>query len=201
VLRIEDEYYTNKIPEEVGDGSNTGVALQPRTDASNGYVVGAIDSEDWVDFAIDVPTAGDYTITMLYYNELKSGQTSANTHMQFLANGTSLVVEDVPETVAGQTTPTSYTFAQTIHLNAGRNVIRQMMVVPRVESLRTTPYFDAFELTLVQPFQMARKALAIAGGLAEAGAADLTDLNVVTTGDSATVIDLLDAVELVRQGK
>ena len=52
----------------------------------------------------------------------------------------------------------------------------------------------------VIPLANALTALRIAGGL-EAAPANISSLNVVTTGDSATVIDLLDVVELARQGQ
>lgn len=51
------------------------------------------------------------------------------------------------------------------------------------------------------PYTMedARQALQIAAGLTEGGAPDISKLNVATDGDSADVIDLSDAVELVRR--
>jgi hypothetical protein len=51
------------------------------------------------------------------------------------------------------------------------------------------------------PFSQARKALRIAGGLATASSADLSALNVNTSGASAGKVDLLDALTLAKQGK
>jgi hypothetical protein len=193
-IKVEDEYYFDKIAEAPGSGSGTGIQLIPDATSSNGFRLGALNSEDYVLLHVDVPPgqAGDYSVTAFYFTP-----TVATAQMRLVANNGSAVQELLPP-VADVTAPAQYTFTQPIHLNAGMNTIKQWMFTPEA-SLGTD--IDAIQLTRVAtPLTPAAKALRIAGGLDAATLDDMSTLNVVTTGSSASVIDIQDAVTLAQQG-
>jgi hypothetical protein len=191
VIRVEAEYYYNKVAEAPGSGSGTGVQMIPDAAASNGYRLGAIGDEDWIDVHVDVPSgaAGSYALKSFYFNLPTPGTAG---RVRYTANdGAAVEVLHAPN--ADNTAPSSIAADGTVPLKAGLNTVR-------IYKVNGATDFDAVELThVIVPMSGAMRALRIAGGLDAATMDDMTALNVVTTGTSAGVIDLLDAVELARE--
>jgi hypothetical protein len=89
--------------------------VEPSGDVGGGSNLGYVDNGDWVDYTINVPTAGTYTL------DLRVAATIANTQMQ-ISSGTSLLSSvTVPNTGAWQTYQTVST---NLSLNAGVQTIR-----------------------------------------------------------------------------
>ncbi|HEY3412709.1 MAG TPA: discoidin domain-containing protein [Armatimonadota bacterium] len=99
-------------------------------------------------------------------------------------------------------------------LGAGKFVDVQTLPLTTAQYVRIhvewneTQWTSIWELQLANvtanppvPFTLTKQALKIAAGLLKAASTDMTPLNVVTTGTSATVIDMADVVALAKQAK
>jgi Carbohydrate binding module (family 35) len=97
--------------------------IEASSSASNGYYVGNINgtgderSDSFVDFGVNVPTAGSYTLTVRYAN---GGTATSTQGLAYDSGGWSTV--SYPPT--GSWTTFATTTAGTLTLNAGRNIIR-----------------------------------------------------------------------------
>jgi hypothetical protein len=97
--------------------------IEASSSASNGYYVGNINGtgderrDSFVDFGVNVPTAGSYTLTVRYAN---GGTATSTQGLAYDSGGWSTVA--YPPT--GSWTTFATTTAGTLTLNAGSNVIR-----------------------------------------------------------------------------
>ena len=93
----------------------SGVQLETTTDVGGGQNVGWIDANDWMDYNINVPTAGSYTLNLRVASLNGGGQVAVR-------NGsTTLATVNVPNTAGWQTFQTVST---TVNLSAGNQTIR-----------------------------------------------------------------------------
>jgi hypothetical protein len=92
----------------------SGIQTETTTDAGGGKNIGYIDSGDWIDYIITVPTAGSYTIN---YRVAGTGTGS----VAFLQNGVTLATTSLPSTGGWQTWAT---VSATVNLTAGTQSIR-----------------------------------------------------------------------------
>lgn len=225
-VQVESEYFTGKTPDtfspEPQSYQTSPVAILGRAVCQNGLMCGYIDIGNYIEVPVDIPVGqgGDYQVSDIVFNGNSDGINYLNALTRFTANpGTTdeSVTEMIePNTTPkdpqsgeyvglpdlGYTTPATYVFTNPIRLKAGRNIIR-------IESLDnaqnpgsySSSDWDAFVLTQTVAAS-ARRALRIAAGLEVAPTAgEFGSLNTVTTGGSATVIDIADAVALAKAGK
>lgn len=103
--RIEAERYCNM----------QGIQTENTSDEGAGLNVGWVDVGDWIDFNINVPTAGTYTVTYRVASESNTGQ------IQFLGTGGTLAATTVPNTSGWQTWRN---VTANVSLSAGQQKIR-----------------------------------------------------------------------------
>lgn len=103
--RIEAERYCNM----------QGIQTENTSDEGAGLSVGWVDVGDWIDFNINVPTAGTYTVTYRVASESNTGQ------IQFLGTGGTLAATTVPNTGGWQTWRN---VTANVSLSAGQQKIR-----------------------------------------------------------------------------
>jgi len=103
--RIEAERYCNM----------QGIQTENTSDAGAGLSVGWVDVGDWIDFNINVPTAGTYTVTYRVASESNTGQ------IQFLGTGGTLATTTIPSTGGWQTWRN---VTANVSLSAGQQKIR-----------------------------------------------------------------------------
>lgn len=110
--RIEAEAYTNQV----------GVQFQTTTDLGGGENAGWLDTNDYLEYVVNIPTTGNYQLQARVAAQSASGQ------LQVLANNQSKVTMDLPITNGWQTwqTTTSSSFSP----NAGLNTIRLRVTRP-----------------------------------------------------------------------
>lgn len=103
--RIEAESFT----------AMSGVANEPTADAGGGQNVGYIDTNDWLDYAVNVQTAGTYTV------QFRVAGWSAGAQVQLKLGSAVLCTVPVPTTGGGQTWTTT---SATVTLPAGSHTLR-----------------------------------------------------------------------------
>ncbi|GAB3255314.1 hypothetical protein GCM10027347_16300 [Larkinella harenae] len=96
--------------------SMQGIQTENTADEGGGQNVGWIDDNDWLDYQINVPSAGAYTVKFRIANSYGNGQIELKT-----SNGTVLTTLNVPQTGGMQGWQTITT---TAHLNAGEQTLR-----------------------------------------------------------------------------
>ena len=108
--RIEAEAYNNQ----------SGVQFETTTDIGGGENAGWLDTNDYLEYIVNIPSNGNYQLQARVAAQSASGQ------LQVLANNQSKVTMDLPITNGWQTwqTTTSTSFS----LNAGLNTIRLRVV-------------------------------------------------------------------------
>lgn len=104
-----------KIEAEAYDGMN-GIQTETTSDVGAGQNVGWISDQDWLDYNVDVATAGTYTVAFRVANSWGDGKIQLR-----LANGTILSTLDVPKTGGWQSWTTIST---SVSLSAGNQVLR-----------------------------------------------------------------------------
>lgn len=92
-----------------------GVVIEPTTDTGGGSNIGYVDNNDWVDYLINAPTAGTYTV------DLRIASQVANSQLQIRSGSTVLASVNVPNTGGWQT---YQTVSRSINLSAGVQTIR-----------------------------------------------------------------------------
>jgi hypothetical protein len=97
----------------------SGVATETTADTNGGQNVGYIDSSDWLDYAVNVQTAGTYTV------QLRVAGFSPTAQLQLKAGNTVLATVNVPNTNGGQNWTTA---TATISLPAGSQTLRVAVV-------------------------------------------------------------------------
>lgn len=103
VITVEAESYSNML------------GIQTETCAEGGQNVGYIDAGDWLEYSIDIPSAGTYTLEYRVASEASSGA------IEFQVNGQALATTLVPNSGGWQ----NWTTLQTsINLTAGNHTIR-----------------------------------------------------------------------------
>jgi len=227
-VQVETEYFVNKIPDTFnpapGSYQNSPVVIQGRPVDSNGINAGFIDVADWIDVPVVIPAGqgGAYLVSDLYFNGYWDGVSYPEAITRFTANpGTSEEnsTEAVEPNTAGlddQGQPRApwegynrqgrVDFATPLTLKEGLNIVR--VTAGGVGGTNAGAAWDAFILTQESapiPPAGAKQVLRVAAGLeaapSPASGPAFTALNVETSGDSATKIDVLDAVKLAKEGK
>jgi hypothetical protein len=222
-VKVECEYFTGKDPDDFsaspGAYNPSPVVIQGQAQASNGFFDGYADLTNYIDIPVDIPAGqgGQYVLQDLYFNGYWDGSSFKDAITQFTANQGTADANSVQATEpnsapAGSTNPSDgyttqglVTYDTPIVLKAGHNVIRLLAIGS--DSVNSAAAWDAFILTQknvpVTPPSAAR-ALRIAAGLeaapTPATGAEFTGLNANTSGASATVIDIIDAVTLAKAG-
>ncbi len=97
-----------------------GVVVEPTGDTGGGSNVGYVDSGDWMEYTINAPAAGNYTL------DLRVAATVANTQMRIRSGAALLSTVTVPNTGAWQAYQTVST---TVALSAGVQTIRILCTV------------------------------------------------------------------------
>ncbi len=92
-----------------------GIQTETTTDAGGGLNVGWLDVGDWIDFKINVPTAGIYTVTYRVASASSTGQ------IQFLGSGGTLATTTIPMTGGFQTW---VNVTADVNLSAGEQKVR-----------------------------------------------------------------------------
>ena len=100
--------------------SMNGIQTETTTDAGGGLNIGYVDNNDWVDYLINVPTTGTYTI------DLRIAATTASSQLQIKSGATVLATVNVPNTGGWQNFQTVST---NISLSAGTQTIRLFCTV------------------------------------------------------------------------
>ena len=103
--KIEAENYT----------SMNGIQTETTTDIGGGLNIGYVDNNDWVDYLINVPTAGTYIV------DLRVATTIANSQLQVRSGTTVLATVNIPNTGGWQNFQTVST---NVSLSAGTQTIR-----------------------------------------------------------------------------
>jgi hypothetical protein len=224
-LQVESEYFVAKVQDTFstnpGEYRGSPVVVQGRPFASNSMNAGYLDFGNYIDLPVEVPAgqAGAYTVENIFFNGFWDGANYLNALTRFTANpGTAQ--ENHVQAVEPNTTPrdefgnyvgppdTGYSvqgrvvYPEPLTLREGHNIIRISSHGTFMQ--QSSSAWDAFVLTQVNvpaPGASAARALRLAGGLQAPEAGDMEAHNVVTTGDSANQVDLLDAVELAKQGR
>ncbi|HEY3269480.1 MAG TPA: hypothetical protein VGM37_21410 [Armatimonadota bacterium] len=222
-VKVESEYFTGKDPDAFstspGAYASSPVVIQGQAPASNGFFCGYMDVGNYVDVPVDIPAGqgGEYTVTDLYFNGYWDGSSFKDAITKITANlGTAdenSVEATEPNSAPsgsanpsdGYTTQGSTTFAAPIVLKAGHNLVRLTNMGDG--AVNAAAAWDAFVLVQknVPVTATARQALRIAAGLdagpSPAAGAAFTALNLNTSGASAGVIDITDAIALAKAGK
>jgi endoglucanase Acf2 len=97
----------------------SGVATEATADTNGGLNVGYIDSGDWLDYAVNVQTAGTYTV------QFRVAGFSPTAQLQLKAGNTVLATVNVPTTPNGQTYTTT---TAAVTLAAGSQTLRVAVV-------------------------------------------------------------------------
>lgn len=100
--------------------SMNGIQTETTTDAGGGLNIGYVDNNDWVDYLINVPTTGTYTV------DLRIAATTAISQLQIKSGATVLATVNVPNTGGWQNFQTVST---NISLSAGTQTIRLFCTV------------------------------------------------------------------------
>jgi hypothetical protein len=93
----------------------SGIQTEPTTDVGGGLNVGYIDAGDWMDYAVNVQTAGSYTVQYRVASQNGGGS------IQLRSGATTLATTPVASTGAWQTWAT---VNATVNLNAGTQTLR-----------------------------------------------------------------------------
>jgi hypothetical protein len=104
--KIESEAYTTM----------SGIAKEATSDTGGGENIGYIDAGDWMDYAVNVQTTGNYSVTF------RTAGWSASAQLQLRPGSTVLATVNVPNTGGGQIWTT--TSAVTVPLTAGSQTLR-----------------------------------------------------------------------------
>ena len=107
-----------KVEAEVYDAMN-GIQTENTSDAGGGQNIGWIDSNDWMDYAVNVASAGVYTA------QFRLAGWSAGSQLQLRKGSTVLATVNVPNTGAGQTWQTVST---PVTLTEGSQTLRIFVV-------------------------------------------------------------------------
>jgi beta-glucanase (GH16 family) len=92
-----------------------GIQLESTTDAGGGQNVGWIDAGDWMDYNVNVPTAGNYTVRYRIASQAATGQ------IQLTSGSTVLATTAVPNTGGWQNWQTISTM---VNLSSGQSTLR-----------------------------------------------------------------------------
>nr|WP_233500798.1 carbohydrate-binding protein [Paenibacillus antibioticophila] len=103
-----------KIEAESYSGMN-GIQTEPTSDTGGGLNVGWIHAGDWLDYSVNVQSAGTYTL------EYRVASNSATGEIQLQSGGTTLATTAVPNTGGWQNWQT---VSATVTLNAGSQTLR-----------------------------------------------------------------------------
>jgi len=93
----------------------SGVQTEPTSDAGGGLNVGFLDPGDWFEYAIDVQTAGTYTVQYRVASQVGSPGFTA------LVDGVAIDAQSIPNTGGWQTWTT---ITSSVHLDAGAHTLR-----------------------------------------------------------------------------
>jgi beta-glucanase (GH16 family) len=117
-VRVYDHGNHVRIPAQLeaeGYSAMHGVQMQDTTDAGGGQNVGWIDAGDWMDYPIEVPSSGRYTVQYRVASPKTSGR------IELRAGATALATTSVPNTGGHQSWRT---ISATVELTAGRHTLR-----------------------------------------------------------------------------
>lgn len=92
----------------------SGISIQATSDMSGKYNAGWIDANDWLEYNIDVPTTGDYTV---YFRIASNGATT----LDLRDNNVTLKTLQIPSSGGWQNWKTLHT---NVHLTAGKHKLR-----------------------------------------------------------------------------
>jgi hypothetical protein len=93
----------------------SGVQLEPTSDAGGGQNVGYIDTNDWMDYSVNVPSSGAYTINFRVASQPGGGQ------LQLRSGSTTLATVNIGATGGWQSWTT---MSSTVNLSAGTRTLR-----------------------------------------------------------------------------
>jgi hypothetical protein len=115
------QYIVDRLPvpgklEAESYNAMSGIQVSPTTDSGGGYHIGYVNPGDWMDYQVNVQTAGTYSLGF------RVASMYANTQLQLRnSSGTVLGTVNIPNTGSWQTWQTVYT---TVSLPAGAQTLR-----------------------------------------------------------------------------